>query len=118
MATVILYIFVFSSWGLGLLSALSALAMALRTHSIESRSREMEIRAREGFMDTFRRMGNKQSGPGNREIPEALRQLIENSPGHPEVSEITDDDEVVGVVFRADSYPPSMEKDESDDQSA
>jgi hypothetical protein len=117
MLTTLLYFFIFSSWGLGLLAALSALSMKLQSHSLSMKSREVELESdrievgsKKAFIEKINGVGKPQG-----RIPEELAKLISNSPGHPEVNEIDSDDEVYGVVFQAHSYPPSMDDDDNDD---
>ena len=117
MLTTFLYLFTFSSWGLGLLAALSALSMKLQSHSLYMKSKEVELESdrievgsKKAFIEKISGMGKP---PSTSRIPDELAKLISNSPGHPEVNEIDGDDEVYGVVFQAHSYPPPM--DDNDD---
>jgi hypothetical protein len=118
MVTTFLYLFVFSSWGMGLFAALVALSMKLQEHgvrmkslTVELESDSMEIASKKMFLDKI----NGLSGASrSRELPDELKKLMENSPGHPEVNEIDNDDEVYGVVFPAHQYPPAMEADDND----
>lgn len=121
--TAILYLFVYSSWGLGLLSALMALSMKLQEHSAKMRSinltlesNSLEFVSKKTILDRVMNRGmspQPQSG-----IPDSLKDLINRSKGHPEVEEIDSDDQIVGVLFKAHSYPPDMEEtdDDSDKQ--
>jgi hypothetical protein len=118
MLTTLLYFFIFSSWGLGLLAALSALSMKLQTHSAEMKSKALELESdtievtsKKAFIEKINGIGKPQG-----RIPEELAKLISNSPGHPEVNEIDGDDEVYGVVFQAHSYPPSMDDNDDNDE--
>lgn len=119
MLTTLLYLFIFSSWALGLLAALAALSMKLQAHSaamksqaLELESDSIEVTSKKAFIEKISGLGKTQS-PGL--IPDELAKLISNSPGHPEVNEIDGDDEVYGVVFQAHSYPPSMDDDNDDE---
>jgi hypothetical protein len=118
MLTTLLYFFIFSSWGLGLLAALSALSMKLQAHSAEMKSKALELESdtievtsKKAFIEKINGIGKPQG-----RIPEELAKLISNSPGHPEVNEIDGDDEVYGVVFQAHSYPPSMDDNDDNDE--
>lgn len=118
MVTTFLYLFVFSSWGMGLLAALVALSMKLQEHgvrmkslTVELESDSMEIASKKMFLD---KISNLPGSARSKEIPDELKKLMENSPGHPEVNEIDNDDEVYGVVFPAHQYPPTMEADDND----
>ena len=117
MLTTTLYLFIFSSWGLGLLAALTALSMKLQEHGVQIRGMSLELES-----DTLELSGKQAfvnrmvGGRGSRPIPDELKELMGHSPDHPEVNEIDGDDEVYGVVFKAHSYPPSMENEDDDDE--
>jgi hypothetical protein len=51
----------------------------------------------------------------SQEIPEELKSLMEGSLGHPEVEEIEGSDEVFGIIFKSESYPPTMEESNDED---
>lgn len=55
--------------------------------------------------------GKKQS----QKIPKELKSLMDRSPGHPEVEEIEGDDEVFGIIFKSESYPPTMGESNDED---
>ena len=119
MLTTLLYLFTISSWGLGLLAALSALSLKLQEHGIrmkglalEMESDALDVAGKTAFINRIAG-GSRPSGP--RTIPDELKKLIERSPEHPEVSEIDEDDEVFGVLFKAEHYPPAMETETDDD---
>lgn len=116
MLTTFLYLFTFSSWGVGLLAALTALSMKLQEHSIrmkglalEAESDALELVGKRAFID---RISEGKGKSGLPLIPEELKRLIEQSPDHPEVSEIDGEDQLMGVLFKAEHYPPAMETDD------
>jgi hypothetical protein len=116
--TAILYLFVYSSWGLGLLSALLALSMKLQEHSAKMKainlsleSNSLEFVSKKTILD---RVMGKNLSSQQEEIPSELRELINRSKGHPEVQEIDSEDQIVGVLFKAHSYPPDMEETDED----
>lgn len=115
MLTTLLYFFTFSSWGLGLLAALTALSMKLQEHGVKIKAANLEISSKTSLLEGLM---SKMSGPRvsrrGEGIPEELKNLMDLSPDHPEVNEIEDGDEVFGVTFRSHSYPPSM--DQSNDE--
>ena len=114
MLTTLLYLFTFSSWGLGLLAALTALSMKLQEHGVKIKAANLEISSKTSLIDSL--MGNM---PGSRRgsgIPEELKNLMKSSPNHPEVEEIEEDDEVFGIVFQSHNYPPSLDRDNNDEQ--
>lgn len=110
MLTSLLYLFTFTSWGLGLLSALAALSMRCQSHSLKIKRKTLNLEA-----DSVKILGQRAllgrlvgSRPSQRGgIPDELKSLMNRSPDHPEVSEITEKDEVFGVLFKAQSYPPT-----------
>ena len=51
----------------------------------------------------------KESAPP---IPDKVKELMMKSPNHPEVEEIDGSDEIIGVRFEAENYPPGFEEDE------
>lgn len=112
MLTTLLYLFTFSSWGMGLLAALTALSMKLQEHSIKIKAANMELQSKTRVIDTL--MGGIANRPArqSRGIPEELKNLMDLSPEHPEVKEIEEDDEVFGIVFQSHNYPPSLESND------
>lgn len=43
--------------------------------------------------------------------PEAwnmIQEMMETSPDHPEISEIEEEDDIVGIIFAGNSYPPEL----------
>jgi hypothetical protein len=120
--TAIFYLFVYSSWGLGLLAAFLALSMKLQEHSAKMKSvnlalesNSLEFVSKRTILD--RVMNTRGTPPiASNDIPEKLKDLMERSKGHPEVEEIDSDDQIVGVLFKAHSYPPDMEDDDDSKQ--
>lgn len=120
MLTSFLYFFTFSSWGLGLFSAFMALSMRLQKHSLEVRKQsfklELDAIEVEGKKALISRMigggGSIRISRGG--IPEEIKNLMEQSPNHPEVTEINEDDQIQGIVFKAQSYPPTPSDDSED----
>jgi hypothetical protein len=113
MLTTLLYLFTFSSWGLGLLAALTALSMKLQEHGIRMKGLALEMESDALDVAGKTAFVNRITGAGRpRTIPDELKKLIDRSPDHPEVSEIDEDDEVFGVLFKAEHYPPAMETDD------
>jgi hypothetical protein len=48
------------------------------------------------------------SDTGKDSIPEKIRELMKSSPNHPEVEEIDSSDQILGVRFEAENYPPGF----------
>ena len=65
-----------------------------------------------GMMAMMAQMGNKKEGMNAPAIPDRVKELMEKSPGHPEVEEIDGSDEIIGVRFEAENYPPGFDDDE------
>jgi hypothetical protein len=117
MVSSLIYLFVFSSWGLGLLSLLSFLSyktqensMKIKAMSLEIESKALDLTGKQALL------GRISPGKPRTQIPEELRNLMSRSPDHPEVNEIEEGDEVFGVVFKAHSYPPTMEPEDNDNE--
>ena len=110
----LLHIFIFASWALGLLAALLALSMKLQEHNVRLRAMSLELESDSldvaGKKNLFNRIVQ---GPG---IPEEIKKLMVGSPGHPEIEEIDDDDEIVGISFKASQYPPGLDDSFDDDE--
>jgi hypothetical protein len=119
--SVILCFFIFSSWGLGLLAALLALSMRLQEHSAKMKSINLEIESDSldfsGKKAFFDKVVSLRGGSNNvsEGLPEEIKNLMKMSPEHPEVNEIEDGDDLVGILFKAHSYPPGLEDDDTDD---
>jgi hypothetical protein len=96
MITGLLYFFIFLTWSVGILCLLCLLSIRLQQHKV--------------LMNAI--SGNKSK---SQEIPEELKSLMERSPGHPEVEEIEGGDEVFGIIFKSESYPPTMEESNDED---
>ena len=121
MTAALLYILTFTSWGLGLLAAFVALSMKMQEHSekvrtmkIKNEARSLELIGKRGLatalVNRLTRGNNAENGP-EAKIPEELQKLMDRSPSHPEVSEIEPGDEVFGVLFKGQDYPPPMEQE-------
>jgi hypothetical protein len=111
MSVTLLYLFTYTSWGLGLFSAFMALAMKIQEHSAKMKLVNIQVEGMEG-KQRISEMVLSSLGKGpkpERKIPENLLELMAKSPDHPEVNEIEPDDEVFGVLFKSQDYPPSME---------
>jgi hypothetical protein len=114
----LLYIFIYASWALGLLAALLALSMKLQEHGVRLRAMSLELESDSldvaGKKNLFDRIVQRSAvGTG---IPEELKKLMVGSPGHPEIEEIDGDDEIVGISFKASQYPPGLDDSFDDDE--
>ena len=121
MASAILYVFAFSTWGLGLVAFISLIGINIEKWQKKKEVIEFELKEKTvllekltsnsspfGMMAAMAQMGNKKDAP----IPDKVKELMEKSPGHPEVDEIDGADEIIGVRFEAENYPPGFDEDD------
>lgn len=118
MTTVFLYVFIFSTWGLGLLSWLAALGNAISKWELERQERSLDIEQKQNLFSKFNSLtGGRMTmagptttaqEPSKEMIPEKIKELMKSSPNHPEVEEIDSSDEILGVRFEAENYPPGF----------
>lgn len=123
------YIFLFSTWGLGLLSWLVLISTKLQETELKSREMKLEIQQKElffnGISQSLKKVEEKKNTntntpwgkvsdakPSEDLIPEKIMELMNSSKNHPEVSEIDGSDEILGVRFEAQNYPPIFDDDE------
>lgn len=122
MTTIFLYVFLFSTWGLGLLSWLAALSNALAKWDLERQEKSIDIEQKKLLFSKFNSLTKgKTPGsvavptmtePSKDTIPEKIQELMKSSPNHPEVEEIDSSDEILGVRFEAENYPPGFGDEE------
>ena len=125
MTSAILYIFAFSTWGLGLIAFISMIGINIEKWQKKKEVIEFELKEKTilldkltsnsspfGMMAMMAQMGNKKEGMNAPAIPDRVKELMEKSPGHPEVEEIDGSDEIIGVRFEAENYPPGFDEDE------
>jgi hypothetical protein len=122
MTTAILYIFLFSTWGLGLLSWISALGHTAAKWELDREEKKLDISQKKLLFGKFNSLTSSAqsrmaahtvsketlSDLNAEEIPEKVRELMKSSPNHPEVEEIDATDEILGVRFEAENYPPGF----------
>jgi hypothetical protein len=120
MTTAFLYIFVFSTWGLGLLSWIVGLGQLLAKWELESQEKTLEIEQKKIFISKINSLtGGMTRGLSlgaiaqttesvTKDLPEKIKELMKSSPSHPEVEEIDSTDEIIGVRFEAENYPPGF----------
>lgn len=135
MTTAFLYIFLFSTWGIGLLSWLSALSAFLVRNDLVNQEKRLEITQKKVLFNRFNDMSGVQvssSSPQQSKrtpwgkigvaedstelIPEKIKELMKSSPNHPEVEEIDGSDQILGVKFEARDYPPVFGDGDGDDE--
>lgn len=118
MTTVFLYVFLFSTWGLGLLSWLAALGNSLSKWELERQEKTLEIEQKKNLFSKFNSLTGGRTAiagpvattqePNKEMIPDKIKELMKSSPNHPEVEEIDSSDEILGVRFEAENYPPGF----------
>jgi hypothetical protein len=125
MATIFVYIFAFSTWGLGLVAFISMIGINIEKWQKKKEVIEFELKEKTilldkltsnsssfGMMAMMAEMGAKKQGNVAPPIPDKVKELMAKSPGHPEVEEIDGTDEIIGIRFEAENYPPGFEEDE------
>lgn len=120
MTTVFLYIFLFSTWGLGLFSWIIGLGHLLTKWDIENQEKSLDIDQKRLILEKFNSLSHSRPGfmmgqptppsplPNKEAIPEKIKELMRSSPNHPEVDEIDNLDQIIGVRFEAENYPPGF----------
>lgn len=125
MASAILYVFVYSTWGLGLVAFISLIGINIEKWNKKKEAIEFELKEKTillekltsntppfGMMAMMAEMGSKKQGGMTPPIPDKVKELMAKSPNHPEVEEIDGSDEIIGVRFEAENYPPGFEDEE------
>ena len=133
MATAILYTFVFSTWGLGLLSWVVVLGRKLEEWNLDTQEKNLEITQKKLLFNKFNSLSatpvpaasaTKQTSwgsitttepPSKESLPEKIKELMSSSPNHPEVEEIDGSDQILGVRFEAAEYPPAFGDEDEDE---
>lgn len=118
MTTAVLYALLFSTWGLGLLSWLAALGNTLAKWDLDRQEKALDIEQKKLLLSKFSSITGARSSSmaaiaqmsdTNKDtIPEKIRELMKSSPNHPEVEEIDSSDQILGVRFEAENYPPGF----------
>lgn len=120
MTAVLLHVFLFSTWGLGLLSWLAALSNSLANWDLDRQGKMLDMHQKKLIFGKFNSLtGDKTISltnsvltASNEEIPEKIKELMKSSPNHPEVEEIDGTDQILGVRFEAENYPPGFADEE------
>lgn len=133
MATAILYTFVFSTWGLGLLSWVVVLGRKLEEWNLDNQDRNLELAQKKLLFNKFNSLSASQTPtagatkqtswgsvtptepPSKDSLPEKIKELMASSPNHPEVEEIDGSDQILGVRFEAAEYPPAFGDEDEDE---
>lgn len=120
--TTLFYLFVFVTWGIGLLCLLGALSNYILTEDLKRKERNIELLHKTQLFDKINALTEaKTQGfaaigsnfpainpPPTHELPDKVKELMKSSPNHPEVNEIDGSDTILGVRFGAENYPPGF----------
>lgn len=130
MTAVLFYIFVFSSWALGLFSWLIVLSNFVSRSTYKQQERQLELDQKRMMIEKFNsltginHMPQAKTAPWGKVsqpqespdlIPDKIKELMQSSPNHPEVEEIDGNDQILGVRFEAPDYPPVFGDGEDDE---
>ena len=118
MTTAVLYVLLFSTWGLGLLSWFAALSNTLAKWDLDRQEKSLDIEQKKLLLSKFNSITGArvpsltsvaQMAEASKDaIPEKIKELMKSSPNHPEVEEIDSSDQILGVRFEAENYPPGF----------
>lgn len=124
MVSALFYVFAFSSWGIGLIAFISMIGINVEKWQKKKEILDFELKEKTLLLDRLtssgsafgmmmsQAFGRKEPNPVAPSIPEKVRELMKQSPNHPEVAEIDGSDEIIGVRFEAENYPPGFEDDD------
>ena len=135
MVTFFTYTFIFSTWGLGLLSWIVVLSNFISRSNLRSQEKFLEISQKKALFNKFNIISGIEMQTSSPEkvnetpwgkvseaeessslIPEKIKELMKSSPNHPEVEEIDSSDQILGVKFEAGNYPPVFGDSDGDDE--
>jgi hypothetical protein len=125
MVSALFYTFIFSSWGLGLIAFISLIGINVEKWQKKKDILDFELKEKTMLLDRLTSPGSMfnamlmspssqalTQGKPQAKLPEKVRELMKSSPDHPEVAEIDGFDEIIGVRFEAENYPPGFDDDE------
>lgn len=122
MLSALFYIFAFSSWGLGLIAFMSLIGINIEKWNKKKEILDFELKEKTILLEKLTSpssplgslMGAQAffSKKDPAKIPDKVRELMNSSPDHPEVAEIDGSDEIIGVRFEAENYPPGFDEDD------
>jgi len=125
MVSALFYIFLFSSWGLGLIAFVSLIGINVEKWQKKKEALDSEIKEKNIFFERLvssnpifdpaliSQINKKDSSNATvAQVADKIKELMSHSPDHPEVAEIDGSDDIIGVRFEAENYPPGFEEDE------
>lgn len=123
MTSALVYIFLFSTWGLGLLTWASLLAIRVGEYGRSSEMAKLKIQrlrmeVADNIISSIRQkaLGGNLAGLGGGALHSRLQDLVRTANNnHPEVNEIDSNDLIIGVKFEGSEYPPGVDEDDDDE---
>lgn len=122
MVSALFYVFAFSSWGLGLIAFISMIGINVEKWQKKKEILDFELKEKGMLLDRLTSPSSPLSTligaqafinkKDSTKIPDKVRELMDSSPDHPEVAEIDGSDEIIGVRFEAENYPPGFDEDD------
>jgi len=133
MISIIFHIFLFSTWGLGLAAFVSFMGQWLSDREIKREILKLDLKRKNYFFENFSTENPNASNLFNSlmtgedflksiktnfpqgdesQIPEKVKEFMAMSKDHPEVEEIDGTDEILGVRFESENYPPGFDEDD------
>ena len=124
MTVALLYIFLFSTWGMGLLTWFVLMAIRVQTSTQDTEMHKLVVQSEKMKMadDMISQIRQKMGSSlmpstqiqGNNELSSKLQELIKTAGRHPEVGEIDHNDLIIGVRFDGVDYPPTVDDDDEE----
>lgn len=122
MTSALLYIFFFSTWGLGLLTWTTLILIRISefnqsTERHKFKLQNAKVKMAENMVNSLRdRLSGGTMSPLGRGMSSRLQDLVRTAnQNHPEVNEIDPSDLIIGVKFEGSDYPPEMDDEEEGD---
>jgi len=128
MISIIFHIFLFSTWGLGLASFVSFMGQWLNDREIKREILKLDLKRKNYFFenpnastpfdhliggeDFLKSIKTNFPQGDESQIPEKVKEFMAMSKDHPEVKEIDGTDEILGVRFESENYPPGFDEDD------
>ena len=128
MISIIFHIFLFSTWGLGLAAFVSFMGQWLNDREIKREILKLDLKRKNYFFenpnastpfdhliggeDFFKHIRTNSPQEEESQISERVKEFMAVSKDHPEVNEIDGTDEILGVRFESENYPPGFDEDD------
>ncbi len=136
---ILLTIFIFGTWAVFLWLFLAFISVQLKrmlsensqkllNSNIDLELKQIDLKTKNEFIEYELRMKRleveinefnfenaKQSLDAAQEYTELITESIKGSAGHPEISEISPDDQIISTIFNGESYPVLFDEEEYND---